>query len=90
LSLGLAQTPCVSGIIGGREVFIGGIGGARGDYVAPKLRGRIGGLVVTGFRCPRGSIGLITIGTRHRARRIRGPRGPPITLQLLPHLYYSD
>jgi hypothetical protein len=54
--------------------------GAISSYIALKFRGRIASLVITGFRCPRGGIGLITIGTRYRAQRIGGPRGLPVIL----------
>jgi hypothetical protein len=80
LSLGLGQNICASSVVGGREVFTGGIGGAIGSYVALKFGGRIASLVVTGFRRLRGGIGLITTGTRRRAQRIGGPRGLPVIL----------
>jgi hypothetical protein len=62
------------------EVFGVAIGEAGGGYKVRKFNRRIEGPGITGFQYSGRGTGLITIEAGYRARRMEGPRGPPITL----------
>jgi hypothetical protein len=62
------------------EVFGAAIGEAGGGCKIQKFSKGIKGPGITGFRYPREGTGLITTGAGYKARRIRGPEGPPVTL----------